>query len=64
MTRITRADTAQLGYCHAGVRAYFAQHQISWTQFIGSGLPVSAFAPCRGDPMIERLIQAAEARGG
>lgn len=64
MTTVTRADSARLGYCNAGVRTYFAQHHLSWIRFLAEGLPVAAFAHVRGDPMIERLIQTAQARHG
>lgn len=61
---VTRADTASLGYCNAGVREYFAAHGLNWRVFIQHGLPVAAFDKVKTDPMIVPLLAAAERRGG
>jgi hypothetical protein len=61
---INRMDSAKLGYCNAGLRQFFAFHNLDWQTFLRQGLPEAAFAACSTDPMYVRLLEAAKARCG
>lgn len=58
---VTRADLATLGYCHKGARPVFARLGISWLDFNVNGVD-SARLEHVDDPMVKRVLEAAEAR--
>lgn len=58
---ITRADLATTGYCHKGARVVCARLGISWLDFNVNGVD-SARLEGLDDPMVKRVVDAAEAR--
>jgi hypothetical protein len=58
---VTREDLATLGYCHKGTRQLGARLGLSWTKFVNEGID-SAELERFDDPMVKRLLAAAEAR--
>lgn len=58
---VTREDLASLGYCHKGARELGVRLGFSWHNFIKHGID-SAELERIDDPMVKRLLAAAEAR--
>lgn len=58
---VTREDLASLGYCHKGARQLGARLGLSWHAFVNDGIDSKQFEGI-DDPMVKRLLAAAEAR--
>jgi len=58
---VTHGDMRRLGYCNRGARAWFARHQLDWSQFIDQGLPAPLLL-ATGDSMAEDVVAAAQER--
>lgn len=55
---ILHCDAKELGYCNAGMREFFENHHLDWSEFVCRGLPIEAFAGI-DDVMLENAIQQA-----
>ena len=48
------------GLCSRGARDWFSAHDLSWTDFLSSGISVERLRECK-DALADRVIKAAEA---
>jgi len=58
---VTHGDMRRLGNGNRGARAWFARHQLDWSQFIDQGLPAPLLL-ATGDSMAEDVVAAAQER--
>ena len=58
---VTHADMRALGYCNRGARAWFARHQLDWSQFIDRGLPAPLLL-ATGDALAQAVVAVARVR--
>lgn len=55
----------QLQYCASGVRTFFKQHQLDYTQFLSHGMDAQVLLDkTQHDAMAQAAVQAAEAEHG
>lgn len=52
---------AGVGFCARGCRAWFAEHGLSWSDFVAHGLPEEVLA-ATGDELALRVIAHAHAQ--
>lgn len=55
---VTLAHARSVAYCSRGMRAFFAQHGLDWTEFLRHGLPASVLE-ATGDAMAIRAAAVA-----
>lgn len=58
---VKHADLRALRYCNNGSRAFFARHNMDWSEFVKNGLPAEQFMET-GDAMAIRLVEFARER--
>lgn len=49
----------ELGYCNRGAREFFAQHGLSWAEFLDAGVDADKLR-ATGDAMALRVVEHAE----
>lgn len=40
MILVWPSDLGSLGYCHRGARAWFARHELDWSDFVQNGVDI------------------------
>lgn len=68
MTTVYPQDATDLfgngrGYCHRGMRAFFARHGLDWSAFVRGGIDAELLR-ATGDAMALKLADAAEKKRG
>ena len=56
-------DFRSMGYCSKGVRIGFANHGLSYAEFISNGIDASELlAACNGNELVLKIVEAANER--
>ncbi|GAB6191159.1 hypothetical protein [Desulfocastanea catecholica] len=58
---VTLKDIRSLKYCSKGARAFFARHDLLWSDFLDNGIPAEALLKT-GDAMAQKAVEVARGR--